>query len=77
MTSRNVETRIASLEARSRIGRFDRLSRAEIVAEAGSRYRRLVAHKGGHAAVIAAVAQINQGAAQRLDALHQAGELVA
>jgi hypothetical protein len=45
------------------------------MAEAGSRYRRLLTQYGGHDAVVAALAQMNQGAAQRLNALHQAGEL--
>ena len=75
MTNRTVETRIVRLEARARIGRLDRLSIGEIKARIGEIYERLIGHHGEHAAVAAALAAIDPAAAQRLDALHQAGEL--
>jgi hypothetical protein len=75
MTSRNVEIRVVRLEARSRIGRLSRLSRDEIAARVGEIYGRLINRHGEHSAVVSALAAIDPAAAQRLNALHQAGEL--
>jgi hypothetical protein len=47
MTSRNVETRVVRLEARSRLGQMSRLSRDEIVARIGEIYRGLIDRHGG------------------------------
>ena len=58
-----------------RIGRLSRRSREEIMARVGDIYGRLIAPYGEDAAVASALAAIDPAAAQRLDALHQAGAL--